>query len=106
MGTNLMQVTSTTTGTTDWLEIIEPGKYRMDIDVPTGLTASLTIETTNDQAGRPKTAKQPTDITTDWTLTASADFLIDGPVNIRLNVASRSGNSNPIKLSATQVNSH
>jgi hypothetical protein len=101
-----MQVTKTDTGTSDWIAIIEPGKYRIDLDVPIGLTASVTIETTNDQAGRPNTAKQPTDITTDWELTASADFVIDGPVNVRFNVASRSGNSNPIKLSATQVNPH
>lgn len=99
-----MQVTSTTTGNSDWIVIREPGRYRVDFDVPTGLTISATLQSTNDIAGQAKTVKKPGDIDSDWTLTASADFLIDGPVNLRYNVASRSGNSDPVKLAATQVN--
>lgn len=96
-------VSHTTTGTSEWLEIQAIGEFRIDVDVPDGLTTSYTLETTNDQAGQAKTVKQPTDATTDWTLTASEALLLNGPVNIRLNVASRSGNSDPIKLMATQV---
>lgn len=99
-----MQVTSTTTGASDWLHLATPGKYRIDVDVPAGLTIAYSIQTTNDTGGIAKTAKQPGDITTDWALTASIDFVIDGPCYIRFNVGSRSGNSNPVKLAATQVN--
>lgn len=99
----MSQISFAGTDESSWLVITEPGIYRIDVDVPTGLTVSYTIETDRVDGDTPKTAKTPGDIATDWTLDASQDFEVKCPCQLRLNVASRSGNSNPLVMTATQL---
>lgn len=90
-------VSHSSTGASGWFNLPNPGKYRVDIDVPAGVTAiSYTIETKGPGATIPKIETKPNDPDSDWTLTRSVAVIMDGPGDIRANVASRTGTGNVV----------
>lgn len=91
------------TGESGVLSLPEMGTYRVDVDVPSGLTIAYNIKTRGKGSSQFKVAKLPNDVTTDWDLTASEAFIIDGPIDVVIDVQSRSGNSNSVVITAVQV---
>ena len=93
-----------TTGTSEWLNIPKMGRYRIDIDVPSGVTAiSYTIQSKGPGATQPKIEKDPSDSSSTWTFTnESTGVIIDGPCDFRINVASRTGTGDVV-ISGVQV---
>jgi hypothetical protein len=96
-------VTHGTTGVSGWLELPTPGKYRIDVDVPAGVSAiSYTMETLGPGATVAKTASKPNDVDANWTVTKSIDVEMCGPARFRVNVASRTGTGDVV-ITAAQV---
>lgn len=99
----MASVTTTTTGTTDAVHLQVQAVHRLDIDVPSGISAiSYTLETTNSESGEWKTLKQPGDLTTDLTMTESMALAMEGQCFVRLNVASLTG-SGTVTLTSSEA---
>lgn len=88
-----MEATITGTGSSDWIHAAAQARYRIDVDVPAGVSGiAYTIETThNDSTGLAKTLKQPSDVATDWSFDGSDAINVWGNAFYRINCSSFTG---------------
>lgn len=95
-------VSTSATGSSEWLEIKELGKYRIDLDIPSAVSTTVTIQTRTKSATETKKLRSPASPADEWQITESEAFYVEGPCDIR-HTEDRDSGSGDVKLSAQQV---
>lgn len=75
----------------DWITLPTETEHILDVEIASGATVTLTIESRRIGSTSESTLKQPNDVSSNWELTANESMVIPGGREYRLNVSAYSG---------------
>lgn len=83
----------------EWLELDRPGEYRIDTDIASGISTTVTFQTCTEAMPEPKKLRSPASPADEWQITESEAFYIKGPCKIR-HTEDRDSGSGDVKTHA------
>lgn len=77
--------------TSDWITLPTETQHILDVEIASGATVTLTVESRRIGSTSAATIKQPNDVTSNWELTANESMQVPGGREYRINVSAYSG---------------